>query len=199
MATLEHFNLGKKDLHFIGSTAEGQKWIRTHLLGLRLVENTMYRSFVAQTTFDQDYLQKHIETIRTCVNKDVQWKDLVLVSDDHQEVPKFFNSLTEEGKRRYSVASVANVKSPMFGIMLFYYKDDHTDHPDTVLFGWTHTGGRKAVIFESHNPEVVDYFSEYYKALFESGDLLIKNGNVIKSPKDCTFTANAHVQVSTKG
>jgi hypothetical protein len=179
MTSLANFELGKKDLHFIGYSTEGQSWISKHSIGLRLVENTICRSFIGQTSFNPNDLKGHVDKIKDCINAGCIWRDIVLLKDDERDVESFFDSLSDRGKSCYSAVTVANFDVPLFQMMIFYYDRQVTDQLDTVLFGWAYPGGRESLIFESHDTEIIKYLSGDYHTLYEKATPLYTNGKKI--------------------
>lgn len=173
---MERISLSDNDLLYIGSTHEAYTWISKHTLGLRSVDNFVYRRLVQHHIHKEPYLDNYVENIiKPIIESGCIWRDLVRFRSDEQQIHQFVDTLSTKAKHHYSCGFLLFEK-PLLQVMIFRYDHRITDQKNTVLFGWAFGGETESRIFAASSEIALDYFQSYYNAIYSFTNPLYVSG-----------------------
>lgn len=159
--TLQDSLPGKFDLRYIGGTPAGVAWFAENRSGVRKVRNTVYRPDHGPWTGEPAGYARFEQQIKETMNGAVEWHDLI-VAGAREQLDDFYSRLDPREKKQYYARYLESHDLPIMQMIVVTYGDGRS----AVCLGWAYLGSSDACVFVSTAPVTVNYFRDYFDALY---------------------------------
>ena len=162
VSELRKFGAKDNDLQYLKDTATAVNWFCKNCADLQSVDNTIFYRFAVdrRQRYTNSSISKFVASIKAAIDDGCTWTDVV-TADQRSASEDFYETLTPQQKGHYTSAFI-DTNLPLLQMMLLRYNEG----PSAVLFGWGFVGGTKTTVYVSHGQETVEYFTDYFEALW---------------------------------